>query len=36
MKQTVDTYCNGKSILFHLRVLDENSEISVDLSEYPC
>jgi len=27
---------NGKSILYHLQVLDETSEINVDLSEYPC
>ena len=27
---------NRKSILYHLHVLDEQSESSVDLSEYPC
>jgi hypothetical protein len=27
---------NRKSILFHLQILDETSEISTDLSEYPC
>lgn len=28
---------NGnKSILFHLKILDEESEISKDLSDYPC
>ena len=25
-----------KSILYHLQILDETSESSVDLSEYPC
>ena len=29
-------HSNRKSILYHLQVLDEESEISVDLSEYPC
>ena len=27
---------NRKSILYHLQILDETSEVSVDLSEYPC
>ena len=27
---------NAKSILFHLKILDEVSEINIDLSEYPC
>ena len=27
---------NRKSILYHLSILDEESEKSVDLSEYPC
>ena len=27
---------NQKSILFHLNILDEGSEIDKDLSEYPC
>gem|GEM_PF-6300197 len=27
---------NQKSILFHLNILDEWSEINKDLSEYPC
>lgn len=26
----------GKSILYHLHVLDETCETSIDLSEYPC
>jgi hypothetical protein len=26
----------NKSILYHLQILDELSEVSVDLSEYPC
>jgi hypothetical protein len=25
-----------KSILFHLEILDENLELSKDLSDYPC
>ena len=32
----ISAYSNGKSILYHLHILDENSEISIDLSEYPC
>jgi hypothetical protein len=35
MKRQVDSSQN-KSILFHLQILDEISEVSVDLSEYPC
>jgi hypothetical protein len=27
---------NQNSILFHLDILDEESEINKDLSEYPC
>jgi hypothetical protein len=27
---------SGKSILFHLKILDEVHEKSEDLSEYPC
>ena len=30
------THSNRKSILYHLGILDEESEISVDISEYPC
>ena len=30
------THSNRKSILYHLGILDENSEISTDHSEYPC
>jgi hypothetical protein len=29
-------FSNTKSILFHLEILDEGSEINKDLSEYPC
>ena len=36
MKPRVSHSSNSKSILFHLHVLDEKSEISIDLSEYPC
>ncbi len=27
---------NSNAILYHLQILDENSEISIELSEYPC
>jgi len=27
---------NGKAILYHLHILDDSSDISEDLSEYPC
>ena len=35
MKISVDT-SNGKSILYHLHVLDEQYDVPADLSEYPC
>jgi hypothetical protein len=27
---------NGKSILYHLHVLDEQYDVPADISEYPC
>jgi hypothetical protein len=36
MIQKITKSDNRKSILFHLKILDESSEISKDLSEYPC
>jgi len=37
-KKKIETMIHSKrkSILYHLGILDEESEISVDLSEYPC
>ena len=36
MKPRVPHSSNRKSILYHLHVIDEQSEIAEDLSEYPC
>jgi len=36
MKPGVSSLSHRKSILYHLHILDESSETSVDLSEYPC
>jgi len=37
-KKKIETMIHSKrkSILYHLGILDEESEISVNLSEYPC
>ncbi len=36
MKPRVSRLSYRKSILYHLHILDERSEITEDLSEYPC
>ena len=36
MKSEIYSSFDGKSILYHLHILDEKSEVSIDLSEYPC
>ncbi len=35
MKTSID-HSNNKSILYHLHILDEQYDVHVDLSEYPC
>ncbi len=36
MEPRVSHSSNRNAILYHLQILDEESEISIDLSEYPC
>lgn len=33
---SMDSTSGNKSILYHLQILDEESDLNADLSDYPC